>query len=373
MSIEISCFDNIIGITQSECECFGDIGGSTSTSGLYLDGLVELTDVFNIIDCKNGNDVSEVMEKSITEAHKEFMADFNASLLNNVKMRRKRFKGFVGRPTYKTTHNLNADKIAGVRMYCAEVKGGFLKINKVGTLFSKTGTVKLHITNNRNDDIGYVVLNTSAKKHLVNHVTIDLPLYDGFDFPIEYYFYYEIDDNNMPLANELKCGTCGGFRPRFNTQTPYIGSPHAGLKNAWADWMMVGGLYMTNTNDFSDLTTVASNAMYGLTFDVEFGCVTDSVICDDDVLDFESNPIALAVAHAMRFKAGSIIIDKILKSGMINRQTLINREEKEATLAYYRSRYWEIMNYIIENLSFEFNDCFACKDKWEMKLGLIKA
>ncbi|MDV7400113.1 hypothetical protein RZS08_52340, partial [Arthrospira platensis SPKY1] len=112
MSIVLDCFENVIGITQTDCECYGDIESQESLSGLYLDQLVELADVFQLVDCQNGSDVSEVISNSIEQAKQEFLADFNANILNRFKIRRNIFSGVIGKPTYKRTMSLTEGKIA---------------------------------------------------------------------------------------------------------------------------------------------------------------------------------------------------------------------------------------------------------------------
>jgi len=374
MSINLDCFENVIGITETECECYGDIESQESLSGLYLDQLVELADVFQLVDCQNGSDVSEVISNSIEQAKQEFLADFNANILNRFKIRRNPFSGVIGKPTFKRTMSLTDGKIAGVRIYCDNIKSGVLKINKLGGVFSKNGTLDITIVNSIDEEVGVYTINTVANRYALTTVDIELPLYSDMQERLEYYMYYDVDVTNQPKDNEIKCGTCGSFKPRFNTVRPYF-YQHVGSQYNWANWIMVGGLHMTKPESWMELCntiTTSSNLMYGLMFQIELTCSPNTIICKDNMY-YDKDPVSHAVAHAIRYKAGSIIIDKILRSGMINRLTLLNREEKQANLDDMMGRYWNLITYIVDNVSITENDCYACKPKYPISVGGIRA
>ena len=153
------------------------------------------------------------------------------------------------------------------------------------------------------------------------------------------------------------------MNPYFNSQT--------GGQMGWAEWVMVGGLNVASDVDWTDINTTTNNYMNGLTLSVEFGCVSNDIVCQN-VISFDDNPLAMAIAHAIRYKAASMVINKLLRADIINRPTMINREEKAAVILYYNERYSTMIQYIIENLEFKFNDCYMCKDKWGMRLGGIR-
>lgn len=380
MSVNLNCFDNIVGITTStDCECFGSIGGFDSTSGLYLDSLTELGDVFNIINCQNGDSVSEVILKSETEAKNDFMADFNTNLLTHFKIKRNPFNGVVGRPTFKANKTVAYGNYAGVRMYCADVVSGTLTINKVGAVFEKTGSITVHVIDNLNNYHGNFTLPTLANKHKVSTLAepLVLPLHSPYTENLEYYFMYEATPMNIPKNNEVKCSSCGVFRPFFNTQKPYFNSQTGG-QYGWANWLMAGGLYMAkqatdiDDEDFTCLSHTTSNYMYGLTFEVSIDCKANDLICNDHFsFDGANAAIAYAVANAIRYRWAAIILEKLLRSGEINRITMVNRDEKKEQAMMFNEKYMQMMNYLISNLSFQENDCYACYNKYESVVKTI--
>lgn len=367
----VDCFDNVVGLSQKDCDCFST-DGTESLSGLYVDDLVELSDVFQLVNCQNGDDVSEVIENGLNQAKREFMADFYVNILNNFKPKRVPFVGQIGKSTYKNGMKLINGKVAGVRIFCNNIEAGILKINKIGGIFSNTGTVNLTIFNNLDELVDEITINTLANKHIFTDVNLELPLSnDGVD-NLEYYIYYDTNTLNQPKDNEIKCGTCGYFKPRFNTNHPYFIGNHGEQYN-WSNWVMVGGLYCDPQDTwmtFCDRVTYTSNFMYGLTLQVEISCNSNQIICNEN-MDYAKNPIHHAVAHAIRYKTGVIILDKILRSGMINRLTLLNRDEKAIQLKELNDKYWNIVTYIIDNIPP--SDCYTRKQKFEMMVSGIRA
>lgn len=380
MSVAINCFDNIVGITTSECECFGEIGGNESTSGLYLDSLTELSDVLDAVNCQNGDSISNVILKSEVEAKNDFMTDFNTNMLTHFKVNRQSFRGTIGRPTFKTDISVNHGYYAGTRMFAADVVSGSMKVKKIGTVFNATGTIKLHIINNLNEYIGNVDLPTVANRHKVSIIDeLVLPLHSQYTDNLEYYFIYESTPMNKPKNNEVKCSSCGMFRPRFDTKKPYFNTQTGG-QYGWANWLMAGGLYMKkiqddiDNEDFSCLLSTTSNNMYGLTFEVELDCAANDIICNDN-FSFEGTNAAIAysVANAIRYRWAAIILEKLLRSGDINRISMVNREEKKEQAMSFNEKYMQMMNYLISNLSFSENDCFSCRNKFETSVRTIHA
>ena len=96
MSITIpDCYDSIVGLTRSDCTCYGNIPdyASDSLSGLYIDELVGLSFIQSQANCDNNNDVFQSLERSRDNAITAFQADTNALMLQNFRMRRNPFYG----------------------------------------------------------------------------------------------------------------------------------------------------------------------------------------------------------------------------------------------------------------------------------------
>lgn len=373
MSIVLDCYNNIVGLTRTDCECYTDIptDAAESKSGLYLDELVGLSFIQSMTNCDNGDDLFQNMVKARERAIVSFMADTNALLLQNFKMRRPPFKGGVGRAVDNNKNSLlSVGDYAYVVFRCNNIKGAVMVLKDIGTFFYDTGVISLTITNNLGDEIAVVDINAVANKHEHNPINLELPMSSPYVDNLEYYFTYQYDGITKPKINDIKC-SCGSFKPVFNCNDPYYTKRHDSMYG-WADWIMVGGAYGANPPGSSPCGSKnTSNYMWGLTFGVEFKCKIGELLCDEQ-MDFEGNPLAPAVAIAIQHKAGENLGNWVLQSGNLNRFTLINTEQFIEDVKNYKKTYIEMIQYIVESADITQNDCFTCKDVYEMtKRGIF--
>ena len=360
MSVDISCWDNIIGLSRTECTCYDPVPTTLSNSGLYLDELVELRSIDGLINCETGSDIWELMDKARENATRVFQADVNREMLNYFQLRREPFYGNIGRVKYTKTKTVTTGDYYGVRFFCADIVSGVLKIKKIGTLFDTTGTVTLWIYNNFNELLHTLTLNTTANTHNNNDITdIELPLHNGLVDNIEYFFVYQVGAIK-PKDNDIKC-SCGGMNATFNTKKPYFYQTHSNRQYYWTKYVMAGAYHSTSIADFSDVNCCTGNEMNGLTFELEFKCKVNEVLCVD-YFDFEANPLAVSTALAIQYKAGEILLNSILVSPNLNRNVLVNRDAIAEQIDVIREKYNENLKYISANVNIGSNDCFECKD-----------
>lgn len=372
MSITVpDCYDNIIGLTRSECECYSNFpdDSDTSFSGLYLDELVGLSFVQSMTNCDNGDDLFTNMEKARANAITSFQADTNALLLQNFRLNRNPYKGGIGRAQVTNNLTVTTGNYMGVRLYCDTVKSGTLTIKSIGTIFDANGTIDLTIYNNLNETIGTYTLNTVANTHTANAVDIELPLYNENSDHMEYFLLYQVGATPKPLGNDIKC-SCGRFKPKFDCNHPYFHDTHE-TTYGWADWLMIGGMNKSTLPDFDDCECSTTNLLYGLTLIVELRCNINETLCLDS-MDFEGNPLAAAMAISILNKAGYNFGSWILASGNLNRFNMINTEQLATDMKVWNDTYVQMINYIAQSADITQNDCFACKDIYEMaKRGIF--
>lgn len=367
------CFEYIIGLSRTNCECYTiPADASESLSGLYLDELESLAVINSIKDCENGNDVWNQMEVARQIAITTFQGDTNALMMKNFKLRRNNFFGVIGRAVAKNVMTQTIGQWYGMRIYCANVKSGVMHIKNIGAMFSQTDTVLLHIYNNLGEEVvPPFFLQTLANKHQKNTVDIELPLHSAYIENLEYYLIYEVTANQA-LNNDLKCN-CGGFKPEFNTNKPYIYHHQNDRNYMWSQWVMAGGFHANTLPTFGTGTMpyATSNQLFGLTLEVELKCKINEVLCYES-LDFESNNLAVAMAMAIQHKAASIVGSWIINSGNLSRFTMINTEQLLADIAKWDKIYIDMITFISEQADITINDCLACRDVWEMaKRGIL--
>lgn len=352
----IDCFQNIIGLSRTECDCFPDVDSTTSQSGLYIDEFVPLTRLSSLLNCAIGDDLWEMLDRLRDRAITAFMADANAMMLQYYKQRRQPFIGAIGRAKRKNVvSGMTIGRRYGLRMYCANIVGGECTVSKIGGIFDSTGTLTIDIYNNLNDLIDTVVIDIEAGKHKLTDVDITLPMHSKYIENLEYFFVYTYSGIN-PYDNDIKCD-CGSFKPYYNTNYPKFGM-RSEVAYEWNKYAMVGGY--SGGDDFMNATTTAPNRLYGLTLDVSFKCNTSEVLCKD-YLDFDTNPLANAMAYAVLYKSCELAHHQFLNSTNINRELLTNTDQDTETMKMYATKYSEILVYIVQNINHKVNDCFDCR------------
>lgn len=372
MSIVIpDCYESIVGLTRTDCDCFDNSPDSAadSLSGLYIDELIGMNFVQAATDCAVYDDLFAKMQKARDNAIAIFQADTNALMLRNFRMRRNPFKGGIGRVATNPM-TLIAGNYLGARFYCDNVKSGVLHIKSIGALFNQSDVVSLSIYNNLGELLHEIDLNAVAGAHTQNAVSIELPLHSDYVDHLEYFFLYQYDGVIVPKVNDLKCN-CGGFKPRFDCSNPYYQSRHDTVYG-WADWVMVGGVNSSELPDFTNCSCKSvSNYLFGLTFNVELRCKIGEVLCHEQ-MDFEGNPLAGAMAIAIQNKSAELLVNSILQSGNLSRFTMINTEQLITDGGNFKATYEQMIKYIVESADITQNDCFACKDVYEMaKRGIF--
>jgi len=372
MSANLECFDYIIGLSRTDCsECYtipADAG--TSLSNLFIDELESLRSISGLENCERGEDVFQLMSESRDEAILYFMSDIELRLQEMYKLRRNPFKGSIGRVKTTASRALTVGNWAGVRMACADVVSGVLTITNIGTLFESSGTIDLYVYNNLGELEGSYTLNTVANTHTSNPVNIELPLHADYIDNLEYFFVYVVA--GQPLNNTADSTKCS---LSFNTCNPYseCGVNYYSQTNkqyGWTEWLMAGAFSDSTLNDLDDCSTTTSSYMNGLTFLVELRCKVNEVLCMDE-LDFVANPLAMAMAHAIRYKAGELLVNKILLSPNLRRETMINTEALVAARDVWIVKYDKLAEDLTKRIDVTINDCLECRDGQEIILGGI--
>lgn len=357
----IDCYKNIVGFTQQDCECLSSdrpADYNESKSGLFFDGLKPLSDLQGLANCDEN--FWKRLERTRDDSIKNFVADTNALLGTKHRLKRKAYTGAIGQVKSKEIH-VNNKNYAVLRLACAPVKSGVLKINGIGTVFTDTGTVEVSLYSNLDGLISTHTLNTVADTHTENDLDIELSLYSKYynSTGLEYYLVYQFT-SNMPKDTEVDCGCGGGWIPKYNKKYPYYAAVGRHRDSEWADWLMVGGCEVYSVTELDDLPETASNRVYGLTLDIEIKCKVSEVLCSG-ALDFVGNPLAMSMAYAIYYKWGFLMAESVLNSSDLNRDNMVNNDALEASQIYWNEKYNEAVNHIVDNADIKANDCFTCK------------
>lgn len=371
MSQELDCLHNIIGLSQTTCECFEDgkpLDYNESLSGLYLDQTegLEINVIDSIKDCAQGG-VWDIMSRARDNAILGFKADVLGLLLTKYKQKRQPFSGVIGSAKFKSNLNLNYT-FAGQRLYMNNIIGGVLKIKRIGLLFGGNYSFDIEFRNELDESpfAVYTVESENGKLKWNNIEDLELPMNLETDDNPNYYITYSVN-GMLPKDSNNGCG-CGSsvYKYYWNTQRPSFKTYQ---KDRWSEFVMITGIVGNDLNDRENWGTTQYNN--GIFLDVEFKCSVSDLVCGES-MDFENNPIAIAMAWAVRYKAAFYLLDSILASPEINRFTMMDRERLMQKKNTYNQLYQERIEWISGEINYQSNDCLTCDDFNDIvKVGIL--
>lgn len=357
------CLLNIVGITRQPCDCLADLPVSedfptSSDSDLWLSDLVDIEAALNATDCGElsaWNAASNALKRAKTD----FMADANKHINMRYRPVAPKFSGTIGKGnggTIKTYQH----QWSGVRIHTRRMKNAYLKINKVGGIFSGSGELTLKIMT-ANGQVGDdIVFDVTANAHSVFELPqpIVLPLWQDYtDENTDYFIVYERPNFGGAKINALGCN-CGGCYPTFRLDRPIWGQNTCRNETQlWQKWAIIGGVDLENLT-YNKLyeSSLLNPDMSGLTLNCEFYCDQQTAICPNGEFDFTEG-YSLNVANAINYKAAVYLIEKIVSSGRINRYTQLSGEDMLNLATIYQSRYMEHLSAAFDKI--ELNcDCY---------------
>jgi len=365
------CYDYIIGLSRTECTCDDPKGDfeldfNTSYSGLYMDELQPLSILNSLENCES--DVWDIMNRARENAIKNFVSDGTRELLKHNKVRAQPYGGVVGRRTNTKDRSLTTT-YAGVHLMCKRIVGGNITIKKFYTAFNFTGTVTVTVVDNLGVTHGTYVLNVTEDTWVENDISdLTLPLWNDLVDHVEYFIYYT-RGANQPRNNDLCCNCHKSML--FSANRPYYLRGHNDAYR-WAESVMVGGFDTGDISRFDDVTYNygGGNYLNGLSFDVDVNCDLGKVLCKNS-LNFESDPLAIATAYAVLYKAAEILADHIFAYPQMSYAKLVSRENLATEQASWIKKYQEMIEYIGLETDITKTDCLECKDDLKIEKGTI--
>lgn len=368
------CLSHIIGMSRTNCECF-DSGkpydAVTSDSGLYLDELegLRLNMIDAIADCEAGG-LWDILFNARENAKIAFKSDLMVMLLeNNLKNKRDPFMGTIGESSFKNTIAITPT-YGGARICCANIISGKMTIKRIGLVFASAGTFDISVYNNYSDTpiVTYSVTSVAnGLQWFELPAPLELEMNDDNSQNPNYYLIYNASTSPSPKDIRASCG-CSSMQYKYywNLEQPIFKSYE---KYRWSEFIMLTG---TQGDDISNRKYwQTSSYLNGLMLDVKFDCNTSELICKQN-LNYESNPLALAMAYAIRYRAGAIVIDNILGSGQINRYTMMDRDTMSGKRNNFLKEYKDRVNWIAKEMNWRANDCLTCNDFNDvLKIGIF--
>lgn len=341
----MECLKNLIGISDTDCECTLD--GLTeeqraemkiSVSGLYLDR--DLTGGINIADIKDlgaCGSYFRMAKEAIKAAQNKFEADIELAIGNRYKTQKNNFRGDLGRLTF--TQSLPKTKNFQFLEISPKVHtDAVMVLNRGRIIVNSADTVSVYILAKKGDGDPAVIHVATVETQAHRFTNFELPANANFPLQIggekmTYYVAWEGAAETLPLNNSVLCGCSGG-----EAHEAYV--------------ILKGG----ETEDLTELSA-SDNFAHGLSLDVEIKCSVSQLVCREFS---NQNKIAVSSAWANLYKAGEILIEKVLNSAEISRITMMNREYLYGKRNHFRSEYEKHVAYLSYEINVRDGNCFIC-------------
>ena len=371
----MACYDNIIGLSQIDCPCIqeGPEDFNASDSGLFIDNYDFVKMLSGFDSCDTGS-AWDVLTRARANAVKMFLNDVKGGLLARFGQRVASFSGAIGNAAGRNLVT-SAAQYVGVRIMPNPIRGGSIRITKIGVMFpvgTATGTVTVYVYNSLNVLMATRVINKGSG-HVSTVLTepVNLPTFTDYSEKHDYYLVYQHNQSAPAIQNTVSCG-CGGVRHTFNRAAPTWLSGRQNRATAWGSWAMVAGWAGNTLTDFDQDDSFTSEQSNGLTMVLECGCDVSGVLCAGSI-DYNTDPSAMSQAYAVYYASVGNVIDAIFRSDKLVRAGMINRDQLKTDKAEARTRYEEAVKYVIDNATLNNNDCLACKETSGLKVKMIKA
>jgi hypothetical protein len=153
MSATTSCFEDVIGLSRTDCPCVDDapVGANVSASGIYLDELPGLSlRMLNASQACGSGGLWEKLERAREGGIEDTQTELMACIAANTDPRRGIGQAQIGEDKKVTaaSHKLRR-AYHGLTLQTAKVVGGRLTVESIGTAFKpSTGmpsTITLHV------------------------------------------------------------------------------------------------------------------------------------------------------------------------------------------------------------------------------------
>lgn len=393
-----ACWQNIIGISRTECQCVEDkpVDASVSASGIFLDELPGLPIRFidAVRDCGQDS-LWDFAERAIENAVGETKAEVMGCVNRNTEPAKRAGQSEIGsgkKATTGETHPLSKP-FHGITVQTDNMRGGYFRVTAIATAFkgdALPATIDVKLYKDESESSGpeqTITLPVTSNK--VEWTVLPTPIelsMSSLGDRARYWFLFEPIDG-MRAMNTLTGCNCGGFNPYWNLHTPQWMSKVDKGRDGWANWAQAQG---TSGDDLLNRENwQVFNPTHGIMLRVQFECDESSTICAETP-NYTGDMFQLAFAHAVRYRAAFNLATSILNSTKIDRYTMTAGDQLEKMRQEWHYEWLsytsgprksdgtlERAGYLCEQLSKPENvnlygDCRKCADQWGMRRSTIR-
>lgn len=353
----LPCFENIFGLSRTSCTCT-DAGkpndAEISASGIFLD---ELEGIPNFQAIENANacmGLWDIYSAARVQGTERMQDDTTIALNTLYKKSKKSWEGKIGKAEF-TENNLTTADFVGIRYRTELTRDSVFIINSASIALnaSTNGTISVY-KGYRNSSIPVEFIAEFEFVSVANllapvslPVPLILPMADDMNMDIDYFLMYQ-----MPVGTQAK-----------NTAATCNCGPNERLLHQYITPQGVA------VNNLLELPRTYSGNKFGNGLIVygEIRCKSDSLLCRSAKDNIE---IFTSAAYAARYKAGELVIERILNSPDVSRYTMMNREYLWGKRNHYQKQYNISIQFISQNIDVSGSDCYECGDSRMFKGGI---
>ncbi len=354
----MDCLKDIVGVTATNnAEILAGLTDEQKTqlkksvSGLYLDDLpggVHLKAVRNADATKGLYEMSTgAIRNGIRQLGDDLILEINK---DNTKSR-KNFVGQIGRLSYSQTLGVS-QRYQGMRLRPLDLADAVITLNRIIIVLNGAATFDIVVYKVPYKTAVGTVVKTIPVTTVANmFATVDVDIETGgLELPLvengqimEYWILYDTQATGgaIPKDNKLACSTCDGS-----------------ASSALNDYLKVNGVEVTSLADLQ--SGVLDDYSHGLTLDVSIKCEANRLFCNQYR---EDEAVAVTMAHAVRFKAGELLIESVMQSPDISRYTTMDRERLWGKRNHYRTEYLGRVQYLAQAIDLSGSNCYTCREQ----------
>lgn len=347
--MNLECLATLVGLDDSDCECFEDGRPetyNTSESGYYVTELMPVKD--NILankDCADGT-IWDFLIRARSKAIRDFQNDVTVSL-SEVKNTPGAWRGTIGKiesKSYLTTPSLTHGVQFRTRNGKRYKDQRFI-IKAIWVNVNTNDGITLNWNSNIPDFTDQdIALTTTAGRFNRNalETPISLDLYNVFQDCVHHDFTFEPGEI-QPATNRVYCCSRPG----------------------WMNQLEVCGI---STNSYELDKEYNSRSMYGLAFEGYFSCNKLQFFCELDELN--ASALKHEVAKSIQYASAVNALNEMLRSNKVNQFTLLDLESAYKMRSKYQKAYNDTIYSIARNVPSGFSSCWGC-DKNAHKVGYL--
>lgn len=342
--MSLSCLEGLVGLSSRDCTCVSGgqpSGWSDSETGYYLDDREYGFPIKDALDANiecGENSIWDLLSEARTQGIRDVKNDLLQSLNTVRESRVINWRGVIGKTDNTGSYITGAANVGiqlrpRIRMKDAYFMVKSLWINTDTTNASlNVGIASNDGTFSATTDTASVTANTWTKHTFSSPVS--LPLYSIAKPDLRYHIYYE-PDGAKSRQNKIWC--CN--------------------KPAWLQHFEYGAFSLASLP--SDDVIPTTQEAYGLAIEGYFTCNKLDWICDLE----EMNGLDMRdlIGRLIQWKSAIHLITSVLRSGKVNKYTLLNQEGMFRQRSHLQGMYSETILWVSQNLPGGITSCWGCE------------